>query len=152
MKWKITQKPFSISTNARIFYRIIQLLLIIHYTGRKSRGNKTVPLMKIHLLIWVLQSDERQKLLLESKNNDYETSIGIWDIEANTNQALTFMHNDDLCTIDKKNYSLSENGNSLVEKIIDDESIFIEEKKFLNQIASSLAETKVTQLQNLWIS
>lgn len=150
MKIKITKKPFSVSTNARIFYRIIQLLLIMHYTGRTN--NKTIPLMKAHLLIWVLQNKDRENLLLESKSNKYKTSIGIWNIDKNTNQALTYMHEDDLCSIDKKNYSLTKNGNSLVKKIIDDKTIFIEEKQFLEKIGSSLTETNIIKLQNLWIS
>ncbi|MDO8609891.1 MAG: hypothetical protein Q7R95_05045 [bacterium] len=150
MELIISKKPFSISTNARIFYRIIQLLLIMHYTGRSDK--KTVPLMKIHLLIWALQSNEREYLLLKSKNSNYEISIGIWNIDKNTNQALTYMHEDDLCSIDKKNYSLTENGNNLVKKIMDDKTIFIEEKQFLKKIGSSLTETNITKLQNLWIS
>lgn len=150
MELIVSKKPFSISTNARIFYRIIQLLLIMHYTGRTN--NKTVPLMKAHLLIWVLQNKDRENLLLKSKSNEYKTSIGIWNIDKNTNQALTYMHEDDLCSIDKKNYSLTENGNNLVKKIIDDKTIFIEEKQFLEKIGSSLTETNITKLQNLWIS
>lgn len=150
MEIKITNKPFSISTNARIFYRIIQLLLIMHYTGRSN--NKTVPLMKVHLLIWVLQTKDREKLLLKSQQNDYETSIGLWNIDKNTNQALTYMHEDDLCSIDKKNYSLTKNGKNFIKKIIDDKTVFIEEKKFLENIGSSLTEKNITKLQNLWIS
>lgn len=150
MEIKITKKPFSISTNARIFYRIIQLLLVMHYTGRTN--NKTVPLMKAHLLIWALQTKERENLLLKSKDNEYNTSIGIWNIDKNTNQALTYMHEDDLCSIDKNNYSLTENGKNLVRKIIDDKTIFVEEKNFLTKIGSSLTDVNITKLQNLWIS
>ena len=150
MELIITKKPFSISTNARIFYRIIQLLLIMYYTGRTN--NKIVPLMKAHLLIWELQTKERENLLLKSKDNEYNTSIGIWNIDKNTNQSLTYMHEDDLCSIDKKNYSLTENGKSLVKKIIDDKTIFVEEKNFLANIGSSLTETNITKLQNLWIN
>lgn len=146
----VSKKPFSISTNARIFYRIIQLLLIMHYTGRSNK--KTVPLMKIHLLIWALQSNEREDILLKSKNSNYEISIGIWNIDKNTNQALTYMHEDNLCVINKKNYSLNDNGKKLVKKIINDKSIFIEEKTFLGNISSSLTDTNVTKLQKLWIS
>jgi len=150
MELIISKKPFSISTNARIFYRIIQLLLIMHYTGRSN--NKTIPLMKAHLLIWALQTKERENLFLKSKGNEYSTSIGIWNIDQNTNQALTYMHEDELCSIDQKNYALTENGKNLVKKIIDDKSIFVEEKSFLIKIGSSLTETNITKLQNLWIS
>lgn len=150
MKIKITKKPFSISSNARVFYRIIQLLLIMHYTGRTN--NKTIPLMKAHLLLWVLQTKDRKNLLLKSKDNEYNTSIGIWNIDKNTNQSLTYMHEDNLCSIDKKNYSLTENGKSLVKKIIDDKTIFIEEKNFLTNIDLSLTETNIKKLQDLWIS
>ena len=49
MKIKITQKPFHVSANARVVYRIIQLLLILQFSRAKSAF-----LSKIHLLIWVL--------------------------------------------------------------------------------------------------
>lgn len=150
MKLIISKKPFSISTNARIFYRIIQLLLIMHYTGRTN--NKTVPLMKAHLLVWALQTKERESILLKSKANKYNTSIGIWNIDKNTNQALTYMYEDELCSIYQKNYALTENGKKLVKKIIDDKTIFVEEKSFLTEIGSSLTEVNITKLQDLWIS
>lgn len=108
--------------------------------------------MKAHLLLWALQTKDRESLLLKSKDNEYSASIGIWNIDQNTNQALTYMHEDDLCSIEKKNYSLTENGKKLVKKIIDDKTIFVEEKSFLTKIGSSLTDVNITKLQNLWIS
>ena len=62
------------------------------------------------------------------------------------------MYEDELCSIYQKNYALTENGKKLVKKIIDDKTIFVEEKNFLTKIGSSLTEVNITKLQNLWIS
>jgi len=150
MELKITKKPFSISTNGRILYRIVLLLLIMYYTGRGQK--KAVALLKIHLLVWAMQTIERQKLLLLSKENNYVTSVGIWNIDNNTNQALTYMYEDGLCNIKKKNYGLTDEGKKLVKKIIEDQEVFKDEKEFLHTIGSSLGENKVNKLQDLWIS
>jgi len=150
MELKITQKPISINSNSRIFYRIIILLLIMHYTGRSK--NKRVPLLKIHLLVWALQSIDRQKLLLTAKENDYRTSIGIWNIDINTNKALGYMYEDKLCNIDKKNYELTEAGKNLVEAILEDKELFKDERDFLSSIGKSLSDKKVMKLRDMWIS
>jgi len=150
MELKITQKPISINSNSRIFYRIIILLIIMHYTGRGP--NKRVPLLKIHLLVWTIQSIDRQKLLLTVKENDYRTSIGIWNIDINTNKALGYMYEDGLCTIDKKNYGLTEAGKNLVKLILEDKELFKDERGFLSNIGKSLTDKKVMKLRDMWIS
>jgi len=150
MKLEITQKPISINSNSRIFYRIIILLLIMYYTGRSK--SKRVPLLKIHLLVWAIQSIDRQKLLVKVKENDYSTSIGIWTIDINTNQALGYMYADGLCNIDKKNYELTEAGKKLVEAILKDKELFSDERDFLSSIGKSLSDKKVVKLREMWIN
>jgi len=149
MKLEITQKPISINSNSRIFYRIIILLLIMHYTGRTK--NKRVPLLKIHLLVWAIQSIDRQELLLKSRDNDYSISVGIWNIDINTNKALGYMYEDKLCDIDKKNYELTEAGKNLVEAILEDKELFQDERNFLSSIGKSLSDKKVMKLRDMWI-
>jgi hypothetical protein len=122
----------------------------MHYTGRSA--NKRVPLLKIHLLVWVIQSIDRQKLLLKVKENDYRTSIGIWNIDINTNKALGYMYEDGLCKIDKKNYELTEAGKKLVEAILKDKELFNDERDFLLSIGKSLSDKKVMKLRDMWIS
>jgi hypothetical protein len=151
MEIKIDKKPFSINSNARILYKIIQILLILHLTGRGK--NKTTSILKIHLLVWVLQVNIRKDNLLNSKEHDYQLSIGIWSIDRNTNEALTYLVEDGLCKIDgkeKKNYSITENGKNLIQKIIKDETVFISTIEFLNSIGNSLNEKNVKTLQELW--
>jgi len=150
MKLEITQKPISINSNSRIFYRIIILLLIMYYTGRSK--TKRVPLLKIHLLVWAMQSIDRQKSLLVAKENDYRTSIGIWTIDINTNQALGYMYADGLCNIDKKNYELTEAGKKLVMAILKDKELFSDERDFLSSIGKSLSDKKVMKLREMWIN
>ncbi len=149
MEISINKKPFSISSNSRILYRIIQILLSMHYTG--IRTEKSLPLIKIHLLVWLLQSKERQEKFFKSMDSNYELSIGIWSIDKDTNIALSYMFEDDLCNIKNKNYSLTEKGKKFISKIVDDKEIFISEKDFLSKVKNKLPGTAVEKLQRLWI-
>jgi len=145
MKIKITQKPFHISANARVVYRIIQLLLILQFSKGKSAF-----LSKIHLLIWVLEKKERMDLLLRSKELDYNKSIGLWSISNYTNQALLYMYEDDFCKISGRTYSLTDKGKKFIKKIIDDKEVFLDEKAFFKQLGS-IREKDIDKLEKLWI-
>lgn len=149
MEISINKKPFSISSNSRILYRMIQILLSMYYTG--IRTEKSLPLIKIHLLIWLLQSKEREEIFFKSMESNYTLSIGIWSIDKDTNIALSYMFEDDLCNIKNKNYSLSEKGKKFISKIIEDKEVFISEKDFLSKVKNRLPETVVEKLQKLWI-
>jgi len=146
MRIQITQKPFNVSSNSRVLYKIIQLLLILYF----SRGKKA-PLSKIHLLVWVLDSKKRIELLLSSKKLDYSKSIGLWGIDKNTNKALLYMFEDELCDISKKTYSLTDKGKEFIEEIIKNKEIFLEEKKLLKELGVSLTEANIKKLENIWV-
>ena len=146
MRIQITQKPFNVSSNSRVLYKIIQLLLILYF----SRGKKA-PLSKIHLLVWVLDSKNRIELLLSSKKLDYSKSIGLWGIDKNTNKALLYMFEDELCDISKKTYSLTDKGKEFIEEIIKNKEIFLEEKKLLKEVGVSLIEANIKKLENIWV-
>ena len=146
MKVQITHKPFNVSSNARVLYKIIQLLLILYF----SRGKKA-SLSKIHLLVWVLEKKDRRNTILRSKELDYNQSIGLSGIDKNTNTALLYMFEDELCGISKKTYSLTDKGNKFIEQIIKDKEVFLDEKDFFQKLGSSLTEKNVEKLEKLWI-
>jgi len=146
MQIKITQKPFHVSANARVVYRIIQLLLILQFSRAKSAF-----LSKIHLLIWVLDKKERMNLLLRSKELGYNKSIGLWNISKYTNQALLYMYEDGFCEIKGRTYSLTDKGKSFIKKIVDDEEVFLDEKAFLKQLGS-ITEENIKRLEGVWIN
>ena len=144
MKIQVTQKPFNISSNARVLYKIIQLLLILHF----SRSKKAT-LSKIHLLVWVLEKKERMKSILRSKELNYNKDIGLWGINTHTNQALLYMFEDSLCDINKKTYTLTNNGKEFIEKIIKDKEVFLDEKEFFKKLGS-IREEDIRKLEKLW--
>ena len=146
MKIKITQKPFNISSNARVVYRIIQLLLILYF----SRG-KSAFLAKIHLLIWTLDKKDRMNLLLKSKDLNYNRSIGLWSISKYTDQALLYMYEDGFCEIKGRTYSLTEKGIEFIKKIVDDKEVFLEEKDFFKKLGS-IREKDIKKLEKIWIN
>lgn len=146
MKIQIIQKPFNVSLNARIVYKLIQLLLIIYFSRAKKAS-----LSKIHLLVWVLEKKDRRDTLLRSKELDYNKSIGLWSIDSNTNKALLYMFEDELCDISKKTYSLTDKGIEFITQIIEDKEVFLDEKDFFTKIGSSLTEKNIERLENLWI-
>ena len=146
MKIQITHKPFNVSSNARVVYRIIQLLLILHFSRAKSAF-----LSKIHLLVWVLSDKERMKLLLRSKELHYNKSIGLWNINKHTNQALLYMYEDGFCDINNSTYSLTDKGKKFIKKIIDYKEIFVNEKDFFGQLGS-IRKEDIEKLEKLWIN
>lgn len=146
MKIQITQKPFNISSNARVVYRIIQLLLILHFSRAKSSF-----LSKIHLLVWILGKKERMDLLLRSKELDFNKSIGLWSIDKYTNQALLYMYEDGFCNISNSTYSLTDKGKGFIKKIIDDKEVFLNEKDFFKKLGS-IRQKDIEKLERLWIN
>lgn len=146
MKIQVTHKPFHVSSNSRILYKIIQLLLILYF----SRGKKA-SLSKIHLLIWVLERKERMDLILRSKELEYNQSIGLWGIDKHTNKALLYMFEDKLCDLNKKTYALTDNGKKFIEQIIKDKEVFTDEKNFLKKLGF-IREEDITRLERLWVN
>lgn len=147
MKFEITKKPLDVEISSRIIYIETMILLMMYYTGLGKE--KRVSLLKIHLLLWAIQNKTKQKSLLDSLNNQCDTSIGIWSIDIKSNTILTFMIKDKLCGFNGKMYYLAENGLNFMEHIIP-LNIFKTEQVFLQSIGKKLKEKNVEKLKNLW--
>ena len=147
MRFEVTLKPIDIENNSRIIYLEVMILLIMFYTGNGSE--KKTLLLKIHLLLWTLSDGKRQKVLLESLNNDCNESIGFWSIDLKNNSILTYMVKDELCGFNKDKYFLTKKGLVFIKNIIDLD-IFEREQVFLKRIGIRLNDKKVEKLKSLW--
>lgn len=147
MKFKVTKKPIDIETNSRIIYVEVMILFAMYYTGTGSE--KKISLLKIHLLLWSLKDESRQKSLLNSIENDCENSIGLWTIDIKNNSVLTFMINDKLCKFDGNKYCLTDVGLKFIYNIIKLD-IFNTEQEYLKNIGKKLTDKNVNKLKSLW--
>jgi len=149
MEFKITDKNIDIETTNRVRYLVIIILLAMYYTGWGKE--KTISLLKIHLLLWVLKSESRMNTLLKSIENDCNDSIGFWNINLQTNSILTLMIEDGLCGFNGTKYYLKEVGIQLIEQIKKEKDIFQLEQDFLKKVSGNrLSEKKVDSLKSLW--
>lgn len=147
MEFKITKKPIDIDSDTRILYLSIMILLIIFYNGYGKK--KTISLLKIHLLLWVIKNYDRQKRLLESLQKNCELSIGFWNINAKNNSVLTVLIQDNLCGFNGSKYYLTEDGAEFIKNIKKLE-ILESEQEFLKTVGTKLSDKNVEKLKNLW--
>lgn len=149
MEFQITEKDIDIETTSRVRYLVIIILLIMYYAGWGKE--KTISLLKIHLLLWALKSEKRMNILLETIENSCNDSIGFWNINLQTNSILTLMIEDGLCGYNGEKYYLKEIGFNLIEQIIKEKDIFEFEQSFLKKVkGNKLSENKVDNLKSLW--
>ena len=136
-----------VDTNSRVLYLVMMILFIIFYTG--SGKDKSVSLLKLHLLLWAIKSIDRQQKLLDSLQVDCSSPIGFWNIDIKNNAILTILLKDKLCEFNGAKYYLTEDGTTLI-KNISKMDMFNVEQNFLKQIGKKLTDEKVKKLQNLW--
>lgn len=147
MEFKITKKPIDIDTNSRVLYLAMMILFIIYYTG--TGKDKTLSLLKLHLLLWAVKNVEKQQKLLTSMHEDCTKSIGFWNIDIKNNAILTILLKDKLCAFNGSKYHLTEDGTALIKNIVGMD-MFKMEQDFLKQIGKKLTDDKVAKLKNLW--
>lgn len=149
MEFKVTEKDIDIETTSRVRYLVIIILLIMYDAGWGKE--KTISLLKIHLLLWALKSQKHMNILLDAIENSCNNSIGFWNINLQTNSILTLMIEDGLCGYNGEKYYLKEIGFQLIEQIKKEKDIFKFEQDFLKKVkGNKLTEKKVDSLKNLW--
>ncbi|MFT5661411.1 MAG: hypothetical protein ACI9TV_002057 [Sulfurimonas sp.] len=147
MEFRISKKPIDIDSDTRILYLSIMMLFIIFYTGYGKQ--KTISLLKIHLLLWVIKSVDRQNRLLESLENNCDLSIGLWNINIKNNSILTILVKDKLCGFNGSKYFLTEEGIKFVSDIKELKALD-SQQQFLKNIGSKLSDKNVDKLKSLW--
>lgn len=132
---RFSKKKVPLSPELRPFYRISQIILVLHLSSTKE----TASLLKLQLFNWGLQNTRRFDRLLKLKEtNDFP----LIRFDPFLNRALNYGVAMDLFTLNKntRKFSLTVKGRELALQLLR-ESIFTEEKTFLLQIKKGLSDT-----------
>jgi len=145
MQITFKRKPVPIPADYRPLYKIALILLILE---RNSRGKKA-SLMKLHLFSWAIKSSLSQERLINAlESNDLPE---FWSFEPSLNRALTFAEAENLCeVVNKKNYRITSKGKEFLDKVVESEDVFKDEKEFLSQIGLKVGETLIQNTIKKW--
>jgi len=140
---RFTKKTIPIPADYRPLYKIGHILLSLHIC---SRGGKA-SLMKLHFLSWAIKSRRNIEIVRGWVKDNFNNDFHIWGIEPTVNRALMLATADQLISIDNAHYKIAPKGNQYMKLILKDESIYIEEKKFLEELGkSTITEAKIELL------
>lgn len=142
---RFRRKPMPLYAELRPLYKISQLLLVLDIASRGKRAN----LIKLHLFSWVLKTEQREKILLESAEQG-KILFGFWGIDPAVNVALQFAMAEGFVFWDKGAYKISEKGTLFIRKS-DLHDLFIDEVKFLKAIGNKITDTMINDVTNDWV-
>lgn len=132
--------------NYRPMYKVSQILLILYFNGYAGKAS----LLKLHLFSWALKSYENMNSLKEFVTSNYEQKLHFFGIESTLNRALNLAYAEKLIDFDNGSYKLLEKGKSFAEEIIEDETLFTNEKQVLKLIGKKIPEKIINNLINHW--
>lgn len=139
-KMQFKRKPKSIPPTLRPLY-VVSLLAIVLKVS--SRGEKA-SIAKLQLFYWVLQDIENRGEILTSPYSKRD----IIRFSPFVNRALIYGEAIGIFEIvtDKSQFVLTEKGDQWVNKIINEDTIFLNELAFLAKIRKSFSEKNVDQI------
>ncbi|AIZ40347.1 hypothetical protein [Cellulophaga baltica] len=130
----------------RPMYKVSQILLILYYNGYAGKAS----LLKLHLFSWALKSYENMNTLKEFVTSNYEQELHFFGIESTLNRALNLAYAEKLIDFDNGSYKLLEKGKTFAEEMIEDETLFTNEKQILSLIGKKIPEKIINNLINHW--
>lgn len=141
-----TERKTPLYPNYRPMYKVTQILLILHYNGYAGKAS----LLKLHLFSWAMKSYENMNSLKEFVTSNYERKLHFFGIESTLNRALNLAYAEKLINFDNGNYKLLEKGELFAEQLINDETLFVNEKQVLKLIGKKIPERIINNLINHW--
>lgn len=143
-KIRFHRRPMPLIADYRPLYKIFQILAILHYTSRGGRSS----LIRLHLINWVLKSEDRKKKLL-ALNDDSNIPFRVWGIDPALNIALQYGVAQGLIEQQSDAYSINENGKGILLKA-KDENIQFEEVEYLSKLGKRVTEKLVSRVVEKW--
>jgi hypothetical protein len=136
------ERPISVPPELRPIWRIPSLLLILD----KCRGKKaTWP--QLHVMNWALRSPYSREIFLGLIDQRVGTEKAIVRYEPSLNRAIDLAVGASLATWDHQgNLKLSDKGMKLLEEVFKSESLFIEEREFLEKIDGKVTQTLINRI------
>jgi hypothetical protein len=127
-------------------YKVAQILLILHYNGYAGKAS----LLKLHLFSWAMKSYENMNSLKEFVTSNYEQKLHFFGIESTLNRALNLAYAEKLIDFENGSYKLLEKGKLFAEQLIEDETLFVNEKQVLQLVGKKIPERIINNLVNHW--
>ena len=144
-KMKFIQRPAPVFVEHRPIYKIGQILLILYLS---SRGFKS-SLKRLQLFNWLIKERVRKdKVILSIKNNKLD--VYAWGFDPALPLALRYEIAEKLIDEDVDYFKLNNKGVEYCMRILEDETLFEEEKTFLQVVKKSITEKIVDSATKGW--
>ena len=134
-KMKFIQRPAPVFVEHRPIYKIGQILLILYLSSRGFKSSLT----RLQLFNWLIKERVRKdKVILSIKNNKLD--VYAWGFDPALTIALRYAIAEKLIDEDVDSFKLTNKGVEYCMRILEDETLFEEEKNFLQVVKKSITE------------
>ena len=128
-KMKFIQRPAPVFVEHRPIYKIGQILLILYLSSRGFKSSLT----RLQLFNWLIKERVRKdKVILSIKNNKLD--VYAWGFDPALTIALRYAIAEKLIDEDVDSFKLTNKGVEYCMRILEDETLFEEEKTFLQVV------------------
>ncbi|MEZ2774585.1 hypothetical protein ACBP83_12250 [Acinetobacter pseudolwoffii] len=144
-KMKFIQRPAPVFVEHRPIYKIGQILLILYLSSRGFKSSLT----RLQLFNWLIKERVRKdKVILSIKNNKLD--VYAWGFDPALTIALRYAIAEKLIDEDVDSFKLTNKGVEYCMRILEDETLFEEEKNFLQVVKKSITEKIVDSATKGW--
>ena len=144
-KMKFIQRPAPVFVEHRPIYNIGQILLILYLSSRGFKSSLT----RLQLFNWLIKERVRKdKVILSIKNNKLD--VYAWGFDPALTIALRYAIAEKLIDEDVDSFKLTNKGVEYCMRILEDETLFEEEKTFLQVVKKSITEKIVDSATKGW--
>lgn len=142
---KFIQRPAPVFVEHRPIYKIGQILLILYLSSRGFKSSLT----RLQLFNWLIKERVRKdKVILSIKNNKLD--VYAWGFDPALTIALRYAIAEKLIDENVDSFKLTNKGVEYCVRILEDETLFEEEKTFLQVVKKSITEKIVDSATKGW--
>lgn len=142
---KFIQRPAPVFVEHRPIYKIGQILLILYLSSRGFKSSLT----RLQLFNWLIKEKVRQdKVILSIKKNKLD--VYAWGFDPALTIALRYAIAEKLIDEVVDSFKLTNKGVDYCMKIIEDETLFEQEKIFFKAVKKSITEKMVDSAAKGW--
>lgn len=142
---KFIQRPAPVFVEHRPIYKIGQILLILYLSSRGFKSSLT----RLQLFNWLIKERVRKdKVILSIKNNKLD--VYAWGFDPALTIALRYAIAEKLIDENVDSFKLTNKGVEYCMRILEDETLFEEEKTFLQVVKKSITEKIVDSATKGW--
>ncbi len=139
--FEFVERPITLAADMRPLWRIGVLILIVD----KCWG-QTATLEQLHVLNWAIRGKNSRALFLQIMNEGTPPDAAIVRFDPSLPRAIAFAVAEKLCIRSSDRLSLTEKGMTFLAKLMADNSVLEEEKKYLQGIRGKLSDKRVAGL------